>query len=315
MRKAFVRELTKLMQKRKDIHLLTGDLGFGLFDQLQKDYPQNYLNTGLMEQTMVSISAGMALVGEQVFVYSHVPFLIYKAYEQIRNDICFHDLPVKLIGTAEGLTFSSLGMTHHSLEDIALMISLPNIYVVAPGDPEETAQAVKQSITLKHPLYLRLSKTGDNYVHREYNNQYGRIDFKFGKGIVLREGTDVSIIATGNMLETACKVAELLEEKNISSDLISMHTLKPIDELLIMKTAQKTCLTITLEEHYEQGGLGQKVTNIIHKARIDKQVIKFCLPDTFIHEVGKREYILQQYDLLPEQILKRLFTARQRLIY
>ena len=178
MRKAFVNKLTQLVNKNKDIYLLTGDLGFSVFDEFKNNFHDNYLNVGVSESNMIGMAAGLALAGKQVFVYSIIPFVTLRCLEQIRNDLCYQRLPVKIIGVGEGLSYGTAGATHHALEDIAIMSALPEMTVIAPGDPKEVECAVANSLELKGPCYIRLGKTGEPILHKK------GFSFEIGKAII-----------------------------------------------------------------------------------------------------------------------------------
>ena len=183
MRKAFVNKLTELVSKNKNIYLLTGDLGFSVFDDFRNIFPENFVNMGLSEANMIGVASGMAMNGKYVFVYSIIPFITFRVLEQIRNDICLQNLPVKIIGVGEGLTYGTSGPTHHAIEDIGIMSSLPNMIVLSPGDPVEVEKLVEESINLKSPCYIRLGKNGEP----AFNSPNTKIEI--GKGNILkREG-------------------------------------------------------------------------------------------------------------------------------
>ncbi|SHF72325.1 transketolase [Caldanaerobius fijiensis DSM 17918] len=301
MRTAFVNTLMNLMKKNDNIYLLTGDLGFSVFDKLKEQFPKNFLNVGISEANMIGIAAGLALCNKQVFVYSIIPFVTYRVLEQIRNDLCYQKLPVKIIGVGSGLSYGAAGVTHHSIEDIAIMSSLPEMTVLAPGDPVEVKLAVEQSINLEGPCYIRLGKNGEPVIHNEKN-----INFKIGKGIKLKEGNDISVFVTGNMLETAVEVSKILENNNLSVEIISMHTIKPLDEDIIVESAKNKKLIVSIEEHIETGGLGSKIADVLLKNTIYKRFMKFALPDKFIHEVGSQKYLRQLYFLTPDKIASKI---------
>jgi transketolase len=300
MRKAFIKKLIELTEKDKNIQLLTGDLGFSVLDDFKKKFPNNYLNVGLMESNMIGMAAGMAMSGKKVFVYSIIPFVTYRVLEQIRNDLCYQEVPVKIIGVGEGLSYGVAGTTHHSIEDIAIMSALPNMIVVSPGDPIEVEKAVEESLKLDFPCYIRLAKSGDPII----NNT--NIDFKIGKGLILKKGKDVLIVSTGNMLEVGSKVIENLKKMNISAELISMHTLKPFDEDLLVRESKGKKLLVSIEEHVKTGGLGSKVADVLFSNEISVKFLKVCLPDKFIHIVGDQKYLRDSFGLTPNEITNKI---------
>lgn len=306
MRKAFVRKLTQLAKKNKNVYLLTGDVGFLVFDEFKETFPDNYLNVGLSEANMIGMAAGLALTGKQVFVYSMVPFVTLRCLEQIRNDLCYQRLPVKIIGVGEGLSYGIAGTTHHALEDIALMSALPEMTVIAPGDPIEVENIIEKSLELKGPCYIRLGKTGEPVLHKE------KPLFEIGKAIVLKNGKDITLITTGNMLETGLKVSDILKKANIECKVISMHTIKPIDREIIVECANDTNTIVSLEEHSEKGGLGSRIAEIITQYGLKVKFLKLALPDAFIHIVGSQTYLRKVYGLVPDQITKRILDIYKR---
>jgi len=302
MRKAFVNKLTQLVSKNRDIYLLTGDLGFSIFDEFQKDFPDNYLNVGLSEANMIGMAAGLALAGKQVFVYSIIPFVTLRCLEQIRNDLCYQRLPVKIIGVGEGLSYGTAGATHHALEDIAIMSALPEMTVIAPGDPVEVECAVENSLELKGPCYIRLGKSGEPILHKE------EFIFKIGKSIVLKNGGDVTIISTGNMLETALKVHDILKKENINCKIVSMHTIKPIDREIIVKSANNMDIIVSIEEHNKIGGLGSHIASVILEERLNIKYLQIALPDKFIHTIGSQNNLREVYGLTSVQISAKILN-------
>jgi transketolase len=302
MRKAFVNKLTQLVSKNKDIYLLTGDLGFSVFDEFKKNYPDNYLNVGVSESNMIGMAAGLALAGKQVFVYSIIPFVTLRCLEQIRNDLCYQRLPVKIIGVGEGLSYGTAGATHHALEDIAIMSALPEMTVIAPGDPIEVECTVENSLELKGPCYIRLGKTGEPILHKK------EFSFKIGKAIVLKNGQDLTLITTGNMLETTLEVSNILKKENIYSKVVSMHTIKPVDREIIVKSANNMDIIVSIEEHSKIGGLGSHIANVILEERLNTKYLQIALPDTFIHIVGSQNYLREIYGLTPVQISAKILN-------
>lgn len=302
MRKAFVNKFTQLVNKNKDIYLLTGDLGFSIFDEFQKDFPDNYLNVGLSEANMIGMAAGLALAGKQVFVYSIIPFVTLRCLEQIRNDLCYQRLPVKIIGVGEGLSYGTAGATHHALEDIAIMSALPEMTVIAPGDPKEVECTVEKTLELKGPCYIRLGKTGEPILHKK------EFSFKIGKAIVLKNGQDLTLITTGNMLETTLEVSNILRKENIYSKVVSMHTIKPIDRETIIKCANDSNIIVSIEEHSKIGGLGSHIASVILEERLNIKYLQIALPDIFIHIVGSQNYLREIYGLTPVQISAKILN-------
>jgi len=303
MRQALARTLTELTERREDVHVLTADTGFHVFDEFQQRFPDRFLNVGISEAAMIGMAAGMALAGKQVFCYGIVPFVTLRCLEQIRVDLCGARLPVKIVGVGGGLTYGPAGMTHHAVEDIAVMTALPGMTVVCPGDPVEVAMGTRASLLVHGPCYLRIGKTGEPVVHTD-----GLGAFEIGKGIRLREGRGVALVATGNMLPTAARAADILAGRGLGPELISMHTVKPIDRRLIVDLAGRCGTIATIEEHSIIGGLGSSVAGVIADEALSVRLRRFALPDEYAHEAGSQEYFRRKYRLTAEQIADRIET-------
>ena len=307
MRKAFIEKLIQIVKKNKNIFLLTGDVGFSLFDEFKESYPDNYLNVGVSESNMIGMAAGLALAGKQVFVYSIIPFITFRCLEQIRNDLCYQRLPVKIIGVGEGLAYGAAGATHHALEDIAVMSALPEMIVIAPADPMEVSCAVENSLKLTGPCYIRIAKTGEPVSLKK------RISFKIGKAMLLEKGKDIALVSTGDMLRTSLKVSEMLKKENIHCKVINMHTLKPLDREIIIKSSNNTShMIVSIEEHSRIGGLGSHIADVIAEENLNVKLLKIALPDKFIHHVGSQAYLKGIYDLSSEQITAKILNSYKR---
>ena len=297
MRGAFFRALLDLAEQDERVHLVVGDLGFGVVEEFARRFPKRFLNAGVAEQNMTGIAAGMALSGKIVFTYSIANFPILRCLEQVRNDVCYHNANVKIIAVGGGLAYGALGATHHATEDLAILRSLPQMVVVAPGDPVETEAATRAVAVHAGPCYLRLGRAGEAKVHRT------QIDFVLGKAIELREGTDVTLISTGGMLGTAMQVADLLCEAGVQTRLLSMHTVRPLDTAAIESAVRKTGAVFTLEEHSVVGGLGGAVAEFLAENWEAPVVFKrFGLPSEFSCFVGSQEYMRAHHGLSAEAV-------------
>jgi transketolase len=257
MRTAFIRALEEVAEEDERVMLVVGDIGFGVVETFAQRFPKRYVNAGVAEQNMTGIATGMALSGNVVFTYSITNFPTLRCLEQVRNDVCNHKADVKIVAVGGGFAYGALGMTHHATEDIAIMRSLPNMTVIAPGDPVEAAAATRAIVSWPGPCYLRLGRAGEPVVHKR------PIDFKIGEAIQLRDGKDLTLIATGGMLETAVAVADRLLERNISARVLSMHTVKPLDIGAVLAAARETNAIATIEEHSKLGGLGSAVAEVL----------------------------------------------------
>ena len=231
MRNAFLDTLFELAELDDRIVFVTGDLGYRVVERFQERLPRQFLNAGVAEQNMTAIAAGMAMSGKIVFTYSIANFPTLRCLEQIRNDVCYHDANVKIVSVGGGLAYGALSVTHHAVEDIGVMRCLPNLLVVAPGDPVETRAATRAVTTHPGPVYLRLGKAGEPTVHQ------ARIAFELGKAICVRDGGNLTIMSTGGMLHTAVQAAERLAAGGIQARVLSMHTVKPLDEDAVLAAA------------------------------------------------------------------------------
>jgi transketolase len=294
MRTAFIQTLLKHAKRDPHIMLLTGDLGFSVFETYQKELPRQYINMGVAEQNMTGVAAGMATEGLRPIIYSIVPFVTMRNFEQIRNDICYQNLNVKIVGVGAGYSYGTYGHSHYGLEDIGILRTIPNLVILAPGDPLETTRATTLMLRHKGPVYLRLGKAGEPIIHKRAPN------FKIGKGIVLEEGRDVTIIATSTMLEQAVLVAQSLSTCSVR--LVSMPSIKPLDRALIRESARKTRAIVTIEEHSIIGGLGSTVAEVLAEERLSVAFARIGTHDQFVKTGGLREYMRSLHGLTVKQI-------------
>lgn len=297
MRTAFIKTLCELAEKNKNIWLLTGDLGYNVLEPFLQHFPDRFVNVGVAEQNMIGVATGLALSGKIVFVYSIANFPTLRCLEQIRNDICYHKANVKIVAVGGGLVYGVGGITHYATEDLSVMRSLPNMVVIAPADPIETTLAVQNILNYPFPCYLRLSKANDPIVHKNTPN------FQIGKAIELKNGYDVTLIGTGGMVYNCLKVAEILEKEGISTRVLSMHTIKPLDREAISLAAIETKIVLTIEEHVAYGGLSSAVAEVI--SQLDNKPIYFrslSIGDSFCQITGGQEYLRQIYGLSIEGI-------------
>src|SRR6185437_14577114 len=262
------------------------DLGFGVMEGFARAYPHQFLNIGVAEQNMTSVAAGMALAGRVVFTYSIGNFPTLRCLEQIRNDACYHMADVKVVSVGGGFAYGALGMSHHATEDLAIMRALPNMVVVAPADPLETAAAVRAVAARPGPCYLRLGRAGEHTVHGD------GLRFELGKAITVRDGGDVTLISTGAMLERAIRVAERLDAEGVHARVLSMHTLKPLDTDAVVAAARHTGAIVTLEEHSAIGGLGSAVAEALLDGPVRRvRLRRVALASRFASTVGGPEYL------------------------
>jgi transketolase len=283
--------LQALAQNDKDIIVVTSDSrGSGKLVPFGQKYPHQIVEVGIAEQNLVGVSAGLASMGKKVFAVSPACFLTARSLEQIKNDVAYSQNPVKLIGISAGVSYGALGSTHHSLHDFAVMRAINNITVVAPADNFETAEAIRQAATIEAPFYIRFGKK------TMPNNLQINTEFRFGKGRLIKDGTDVVIIATGEAVEPATQAALSLETQKISVAVVSMHTIKPLDTDLIATYARRCAVVITAEEHSVYGGLGEAVASFLLQNGFHNKFKIVAIPDE--HTVsGSQQEIFNHYGL------------------
>ena len=292
MRDHFVKQLTELAHADKRIILITGDLGFGVLTDFSAKYPNQYINAGVAEQNMTGVATGLGLEGKIAFTYSIGNFCTLRCLEQIRNDACYHNANVNIVSIGGGFSYGPLGYSHHATEDIAIMRSLPNIRVFSPGDFWETIEITKAVVQLGGVNYLRLDKSSAGYTNKE-----GEI-FQVGKARTLREGIDITIMATGGILEIALLAADLVASEGINCRVLSFHTIKPIDKQAIIDASMQTGGIITIEEHIVDGGLGGAVAEVLMESgSYPKKFKKMGLASQFSTIVGSQAYLRTKYEL------------------
>jgi transketolase len=289
MRNAFLEQLFELAKRDSRIVFITGDLGFSVVEGYQEELPDQFVNAGVAEQNMTGVAAGMALSGKVVFTYSIANFPTLRCLEHVRNDICYHDANVTVVSVGGGFAYGYLGATHHATEDLGVMRMLPNMIVVAPGDPVEAKAATRALVERDGPAYLRLGKAGEPVVHD------GPIDFELGRAIRVRDGGDATLISTGGTLPLAVRAAEALAADGLEARIVSMHTLRPLDEVAVLDAARETEAVITIEEHSVVGGLGSAVAELL--AETDGTRARFRrigVPTQFSPRIGSQEYMLAE---------------------
>ncbi|MFH1671761.1 MAG: transketolase C-terminal domain-containing protein [Candidatus Portnoybacteria bacterium] len=304
MRKIFFKTLEEYAKKDKNIFLLVADLGAKFFEDFKKIDPQRFINAGVAEANMIDVAAGLSMSRKNVYCYSIIPFLAMRGFEQIRVDLCYNNLNVKLLGSGGGLAYGAEGFTHHSIEDIAIMRSLPNMTVVCPGDAKEAELLARESIDYQGPLYVRFGRDFDPVVHK------GNVDFKIGKGIVVNQGEDICLITTGSMLHTMNESSDLLRKKGISPTLISMHTVKPLDNDLIKEYLGFKAI-FTVEDHNIIGGLGSAVAETLMENGYKGKFKRIGIQDEYCSLVGKTDFLLKSCGLDAESITENILKEYQ----
>jgi transketolase len=304
MRNAFAAEITIMAAEDERIVLLSGDIGNRLFDGYKERISERFLNCGVAEANMMGLAAGMALCGLRPVVYTITPFATVRCLEQIRIDVCYQNVPVVIVGTGAGLSYASLNATHHSCEEVAFLRMLPNMTVICPGDPVEVRLALRAALKQSGPAYIRLGKKGEPIVHQRPP------EFIIGKGIVVLTGNDLCLLSTGNMLPTAVQVADELNHKGLSTQVVSLHTVKPLDEQLLVEAFSKFMVVATLEEHSVLGGLGGSVAEWLANQPPQKaRLLRIGTADEFLYRAGDQTDARDYFGLVPENIVGRVLQA------
>ena len=291
MRDAFFRALADLGAADERVWALTGDLGVGLFEPFDAAAPGRYLNVGIAEQTLVGVAAGLAYAGKMPFAYSIAPFVTSRAHDQVRVDVACAGANVKLVGVGSGVSYGTLGPTHHAIDDIALTRVLPGMTVLAPGDPAEAERAARAAYAHDGPVYLRLGKNGEPALLPE------TAGFRIGRAAQLRNGGDVTIACTGTALREASAAVDLLAGEGIDATLLHFGTVKPFDADALIAAAARTGAVVTVEEHSVVGGFGSAAAEVLAESGVGALLRRIGLPDTFAHAVGSRDHLVDRYGL------------------
>ena len=300
MRNTFAQEITNIAQKNKKIVLLVGDIGYKLFDNFKKKYPHRFYNCGVAEANMTTVAAGLALKGFTPITYTIATFGVYKTVEQIKVDICYPNLGVIIVGVGTGLNYAGLGVTHHAVEDIGVLRSIPNLNIVSPADSLELRSLLPDVIKRKKPTYLRIGKKGEKNIYKSTPVT------KVGKGNIIYHGKKICIVSTGNVIVNANEAILNLRKKNIYPGLISMHTIKPLDINLLNKVFKKYKYIVILEEHSSIGGLTSAISEHYMENNYTNKFLKLNTGKQFILKSGNQERAHENLNISPKSIEKKM---------
>jgi transketolase len=305
MRNAFADELTRLGAIDPRLVLLSGDIGNRLFDKFRAAHPDRFYNCGVAEQNMTGVAAGMALSGLRPVTYTITPFVTTRCLEQIRTDVCYHDLPVIIVAVGAGLSYAGLGPTHHACEDVALLRALPNMVVICPGDAWEVRAALRAALEQDRPVYIRMGKKGEPKIHADVPP-----DFAIGRALVVAAGQDVCLLSTGNMLPEVLRAADLLRVNGIDAQVVSFHTVKPLDTDFLRAAFARFALVASIEEHSLIGGLGAAISEwaMDHEV-VPRRFLRFGTPDAFFKLAGEQEFARERLGLDAGHIARRVLKA------
>jgi transketolase len=301
MRDAFVIELLSVARQDPNIMLIVGDLGYGVVDEFARALPDQFLNAGVAEQNMVGMAAGLATSGYRVFVYSIANFPTLRALEQIRNDVCYHDLNVTIVSVGAGVSYGTLGYSHHAVEDISIMRALPNMRVLCPADSLEAKAAVHDVLAHSGPAYVRLGKSGEPIIHVE-------IPTTLTCPIRIGTGSDVLLIGTGAVVAECVEAAKILAKSGLSVGTLSCPTVKPMDTTWLNDVPQ-TVFLVTVEEHTLDGGFGSAVLEQTNALSRPRRVLRIGLKNRFQSQVGSQGYLRSLHGLDAAQIAETVLDG------
>ncbi len=301
-----MKALFELANDNKDVVLITGDLGFGLFEDFSEKFPSQFVNIGIAEQNMIGVSTGLALEGKIVFVYSIGNFPTLRCLEQIRNDACYHNLNINIICMGAGFSYGALGMSHHATEDIAIMRSLPGTTVISPSTEDEAYFSTIELSKRNGVGYLRLDKS------KVSKRKKSKSELEIGKGNILKDGSDYTIIACGGIVEEALLAADDLDKNNISCKVVSMYTIKPIDNALIQDCVKNSKGIVSLEEGNITGGLGSAILEACLKnGEFPLKMKTLGINDEYVSIVGSQEYLRDSVGISKRFIVNTILSMNQ----
>ena len=303
-RAVFGQAIFSLAETKKNLMVLSADLGSSSgLNRFINSYPDNYLNVGISEQNMIGMAAGLAREGFVVFATSFAPFLSMRSSEQVRMNMGYMNANVKAVALGSGVAMSFLGNSHYGLEDASIMRSISNVTVVSPADCGEIVKTVFAAADYEGPMYIRL--TGETNNPMVYEEDY---NFKIGKAITLREGSEITIIANGTMVYESLEAAKILQSEDLSTTVVKMHTIKPLDTLVIDRALKSSKLIVSVEEHSVIGGLGGAIAEYKTTFKNAPPQLILGLPDKF-GKVGQHRFLLEKYGLTGKNIAERIFKT------
>tara|TARA_B110000090_G_scaffold5925_1_gene6167 strand:- start:279 stop:1223 length:945 start_codon:yes stop_codon:yes gene_type:complete len=279
----------------KIVAVTSDSRGSGKLVPFGKQLPYQLIEVGIAEQNLVGVCAGLSAAGKKVFGVSPSSFLTARSLEQIKNDIAYSNQPVVLVGISAGISYGQLGATHHSIHDFAVLRAINNMTIVSPADNFETAEVIKQSLDYDKPLFIRYGKKPTLNLHKEGQK------FKIGKAIVVNQGDDIVLIATGETVQRAYLASQILKKEGLNATVISMHTIKPFDKETFLEAVSSAKVLISLEEHSIYGGLGEMCASILSQEKISINFKILGIPDEYMIN-GSQSEVLDHYDMDPNKI-------------
>ena len=302
MRNIFVNEIQKIMREDDKVVFISAECGFNVVETLAAEFPNRFYNTGIAEQSLIGTSAGMALRGLKPVAYTMAMFMTMRAYEQIRVDVAYQQMPVILAGVIPGLGYGNSGTTHHSIEDTAILRALPNMTVLYTSCETDVRAAARQAVNYGKPIYIGLGRNDP-----QYKCTYQADAFKIGKAIELTDGKDAALFATGVMVREAMAAQKLLAERGIQISVYNVHTIKPLDTEAVIKAAERCGTVFSLEEENIIGGLGGAIAELIaENDSIHCRFRRFGVPDTYGETSGSIAWLHRQYGIDAASIADRI---------
>jgi transketolase len=308
MRKTSLDMVYELARRDSRVVFIGSDLGPDTLKQLKAEFPRQFLMEGVSEANIVTMAAGLAMEGKIPYINTIATFLSRRCFEQIVLDLGLHNTKVRLLASGGGVVYAPLGPTHLAIDDIAILRTVPNMTILAPCDADEMRRLMLQTLDVEGPVYVRFGKGGDAIVSRD------DLPCAIGKAILMREGTDALIIATGICLQVALAAADNLAKEGVSASVMHLHTLKPLDAKTIQENLARVPIVVTIEEHTIVGGLGSAVAEIIAEAGSNppKHFRRIGIPDVFPDEYGSQASIMARYDITPKHLVEVIRELRSQ---
>lgn len=297
MRNAFIDALCGQARQNPNIWLLCGDIGYSVLERFQQEFSKRFINVGVAEQNMIGVAAGLAMAGKKVFTYTIGNFSFMRCLEQIRNDVCYHKLDVTIVALGGGFAYGGLGYTHHVIEDIAMMRTLPNITVIAPGDPFEAAAAAETLCARSGPAYLRLGRGGEPCVHKTPIKQ------PLGNPIILHNGSDAIILSSAGTLDIANKAVQTLQAEGISAGMMSVPVICPLDKNVLLRSIKNARCIVTIEEH-GIGGLGSLVCEYLSDHDMYIPLRRVFVENPLSPTVGNKEWLRRLHGITEDRVIQ-----------
>lgn len=305
MRKTYEQAIYDIIKEDNNIIALVADSSSGKYADIERDYPNKIVNFGIAESNMIAAGCGLAAEGFIPVLYALNNFLVYRAYEFIRNDACMQNRNIKFVGLGCGVVANTLGPTHHTTEDIACLRVLPNLVLLSPGSPKEVKVVLNKALEYNGPVYIRLGKAFEKEIYS------GESPFEIGKANVICQGNDVTIFATGSIIGDALEAVEMAKKEGISVEVVNIASIKPLDKTTILNSANKTKRIITLEEHQINGGIGSLICELLSEYPARRYIHRMGFNDVFTNNYGWHQDIKRMYGLAPEEIYNQIVKATQ----